>query len=268
MTANMPDEKILDRIKKLHAKAVSAKEIGSEAEALTFMAAVEMMLAKYDMEISDVEFQLALTKDPVKMILADEADFADKTSKTRDAVQRLVAASIARLFHCETIGDSYLKRGFWIIGRKEHREVAHFMCVTILRLMDTMATEHYVRYFHECRRRGNVGAARGYREAFRQGFAVAIAERCRTLVVEREATARGQGTALVRLDKERQMIKDFLTNLEKTGGMSIVQHQGPKGTSNSRGSNDGNREGTKVSLTANAVKPVATTHKRLGAGNG
>lgn len=257
-----PDEKILDRIKKLHAKAVSAKEIGSDHEALTFMSAVQKMLDKYDMDMSEVEYQLSLTQDPVNLDFVDPESFGQKEKKTRDAMQNLVAAAICRLFHCQFLPDTRSRRGFWIVGRREHREIANFMCVTILRLMEELSYKAYVAYFYECRNRGDVTQARGYKEAWRQGFATKIGRR-----VEEVIEVKTVGVGLVRMNTEQQKIEEFLDKIEKAGGMSLTKAARARLVGNTEGLLDGLEAGESVSLSGVAVSAPKRKTLRLGAGN-
>ncbi len=270
MTHSPPDEKILERIKKLHAKAVSAKEIGSEAEALIFMDAVQKMLHKYDLEMSEVDYQLSLTQDPVKVTQVDSLSYNKKRASTQDVIQRLLAAAICRLFNCVFIGnDGSDRRGFYIVGRREHREVAHFVSTTLLRLMEDLSYKNYVAYFYECRRQGDVTRARGYKESWRQGFATAIASRVQAILVEREVAARGHGVALVRMNTEKKLIDDFMKRMEQAG---MVEESRSKAVGrtvyNGQGLRDGKAEGDKANLSGAAVKGNSSSNKRLGSGNG
>lgn len=272
MTSPMPDEKILERIRKLHAKAVSAKEIGSEAEALIFMDAVQKMLAKYDLDMTDVEFELSINKDPVDMeyVPSDEFATAKQGTGAQDVVQQLLAAAVCRLFHCAFVRHTGRdKKAFFIVGRREHREVAVFMSVTLIRLMEDLAQKNYVTFFYKCKAEGDVSRARGYKAAFRQGFASAIALRVQQIIHDRDKAGKGNSTALVRLQKEEELLSDFFTKMKEKKVIKDTKSLARgRSTDNDEGFSDGKKHGNDASLGNNAMKGNTSQTKRLGSGNG
>lgn len=83
-------QKLLDRVRKLHAKAESAKALGSEAEAASFAAAVSKMLAKYKLDMSELEFSQMEKAEPV-----GEGYVAGEGKRTRQLWAEVLAAVVA-----------------------------------------------------------------------------------------------------------------------------------------------------------------------------
>jgi len=259
----MTDTKLMERIVKLHAKAVSAREIGSIAEAEAFMSAVQKMLAEHDMTISEVEFNLSLTQDVVQMQLVVPEMFGEEDGRSGKLHQKVVAYSVAELFNCRFLNHGDSGRAFFIIGRSAHREIAIFMVTTLLRTMEDMADKEYVRYFYACKRAGDVTRARGFRQGFVEGFAKSIMERCKQLMAQRAGSV---GTALVRVNQEKQKIDDFFDQMR--ANKQIVQKAltVTRRRASLAGLKAGEDAGQQVSLTPNVMQGSAGAAKRLSTG--
>lgn len=255
-----PEEKeqLFDRILKLHRKAVSAKEIGSEAEAATFAEHVQRLLIKHDLEMSEVEFEAERVKDPIKFHFTK-----GRGKKRRILWTEVLAKGCAEAHFCTCIAlngsDSIM-----IIGRGQHRAVADFMIHTLIRLGEQLADKAYTKFFYECQALGDVKAARGYRNGFLAGYAVRISQRYKDLMTE--AFHEHTGTGLVRLSKETQLVEQATENIK--AAFSAEQSDPMKiGKVASAGVKDGMAAGDAVPLKANAVSgKTGEGQKQLGAG--
>jgi hypothetical protein len=188
-------QKLLDRIRKLHAKAESAKAIGNEAEALAFAGAVQKMLAKYRLSLDDLAMEELDRNEPIE----SEWNFDEPIKKRAlwyESLAHVVArAHFVRVFF-STRGGAHL----YLVGRATDRKIAAFVIHTLARTADELS-DTAARKFRKAQRR-SVGATtfenRNYRTAWLNGFVERIAERYReeTANIEREQTASG-GTSLV-----------------------------------------------------------------------
>jgi hypothetical protein len=263
------DKGVLERIKKLHAKAESLQKMGpnSEAEAQLFMAAVQQMLDKYQLELSEVDYQLSLTNDPVKMHRVLPQSFGKRSSKQVSLWQAVIAYHLCDLFDCAYIRDSDVGNSFWIIGRREHRQVADYMCTVILRLAEDLSYKAYVKEYYRCRDLGDVTLARGYKQGFLVGFAQRLAERCQEL--QRSRTQAGRGVALIRISQEKALVKQAMDELKAGGAIGEGKSKPSQRKVAISGVVDGEAAAEGVNLQGKALaKPKEPTKapKLLGAG--
>lgn len=169
---------LVERIKKMHAKAESAKQLGNEAEAFAFASAVQKLLLKHNLEMTDVEAALAAKEDPVKAHYFDPEVFGLKAPKKRrpqlwsELLTRIVAdAHLCGILHV------YKSSQFLIIGTRQNRQACEFMIVFLMRYAEQHSEQDYVRYFYQCKAEGDVTKAQGYKAAWLLGFVSRLAER-------------------------------------------------------------------------------------------
>lgn len=205
----MDREKLLDVIMKNHRMAESARQLGNEAEALAFAEVVQRLLLKHDLELEEVQYQAELAQDPVRFTV-------HHLRHRRRAVlwSELLTEACATAHLCHAVpvigSDSFV-----LIGRRQHREVAHFMIITLVRLAEQLADTAYTAYFYQCKAEGDVAKARGYRNSFLFGFAVTLKQRYRNLMLEVQQVNRAQ--ALIRLSSEVTMVQDVVAKLTEAG---------------------------------------------------
>lgn len=255
-----PDEKeqLFDRIMKLHRKAVSAKEIGSEAEAATFAEHVQRLLIKHDLEMSEVEFEAERVKDPIKFHFTK-----GRGKKRRILWTEVLAKGCVEAHFCRCIALEG-SDGIMLIGRRQHRLVAEFMLNTLIRLGEQLADKAYVKFFYECQAMGNVKAARGYRNGFLAGYAIRISQRYKDLMTE--AFHEHSGVGLIRLSKETQLVDQAAEAIKQTF-KAEASSQMKIGKVAMAGVDDGMAAGDAVPLKANVVSGgTGVGQKQLGAG--
>lgn len=248
---------LFDRIIKLHRKAVSAKEIGSEAEAMIFADMVQRLLIKHDLELSEVEYQAQLAEDPVKL------HKVHISSKRRSALwQELIARHCALAHLCQAIPVTG-RDAFVLIGRRQHRQVAEFMSLTLIRLGADLAQKAYIEHFYRCKEAGDVTQARGFKKAFLLGFAARVSRRYQAMMLE-TAARYDKGTGLIRLSQEQALCQQLVDTLTKVGAMHEVRQTLP--TLNKPASGGGFAAGVKagnaVNLKANVVEAGQATGQR------
>lgn len=170
------DEKLIDRIRKMHAKAESAKQLGLEAEALAFASAVQKLLLKHNLEMSEVEAAAADKEDPVKAHWFYPQEFGFKAKKQRILWSEILARAIAKAHLCDML-PLEKSNTLFLIGTRQNRQAAEFMIVFLTRYAEEHSEKDYVRYFYECKAQGDVTLARGYKAGWLMGFVKRVAER-------------------------------------------------------------------------------------------
>lgn len=172
----IPMEKLVDRIKKMHAKAESAKALGNEAEAFAFASAVSKLLLKHNLEMTDVQAAAAEKEDPVKAHYFDPRTFGLPRKKRREHWSELLARIVADAHMCGILPVNKSNM-IMLIGTRSNRQACEFMLVFLTRYAVEHSEKDYVRYFYECRDQGDVTKARGYKAGWLLGFVTRLAMR-------------------------------------------------------------------------------------------
>lgn len=255
------DPKVLERIKKLHDHATSAKQIGSEAEALAFMEGVEKMLTKHGLSMSDVEFKLEQEQDPVgKERVSAERVGSRKKSRWTSWEWNIIRA-VAKHHACEPI-IAWRDAEVVLVGREINRRVAEFMMLTLITTANRLATKAYGERYKAAVLEGDVTAARGYRRSFLVAFSRRIADRYTDLADQSDLTAEERGVALVRLDSEKELTERYVSAMT---GLS-TKRTSAGAMSNLHGAVDGRKAAESVSLSAKGINSSGTTQQLLGGG--
>lgn len=234
---------IMDRIRKLHAKAESAKEIGSLHEAESFAAAVQKMLLKYKLDMSTVQASenAASVQDAIDIshILWDE--YGVKSTSRRCAWIEYLCNGICKPLNCMfmiTPGSNAIS----VIGRGLDRQVAVFLIGKLVAKANLLATEAYTQEWKKNVILGNVEKTRGYRAAWLAGFSRRIALRMEQEYAKEEIA--NPGLALIR-QKDVVAVRE---HVKKLGGRKPSDVRGRQ-TNNMKGVLDGvaaaNRENLK-----------------------
>ena len=208
-------EAVLDRLKKLYAKAKSAEAIGSEEEAKVFATKVQELLSRHKIDLSEVEYKNLDETDPVVRRLVNFASAGISVKKRRIEWQEFMASIVCEAYFCKFIvvtGSSNL----FFAGRGVDLEAAEQVFLYLLRVANSLADKEYVKYFYECKDAGDVTMARGFRSGYLIGFTHRLAERYKE---ERERIKRehaASGTALIRLTDAIKMVENFLEKAADT----------------------------------------------------
>lgn len=243
-----PHEKILDRIRKLHAKAVSAKQMGSSAEAEAFSAKVSQMLAEHRLNLSDLEMTEMERQEPVAEGLVNTG-----MGRKRVAWVENLVGTVARAHFCRILVVSGSST-YYIVGRKSDREVVEWMVSWLI----PWVWDKSFKEMHAARKRekaaGNFYGARGFRISYLNGFVSRLGERFREMraQVETEARAGGKGTALIRLNNADQAVASYVAEKYTKTASSVGQR-----TRNASGFAAGRKAADGVSL-----------NRPVGGGNG
>lgn len=214
-------ESIIRKLKKLRAKAESAEAIGSEAEAQTFAEAIQRMLSEYKVEEAEIAENDDLETDPIVRVNPPTAKY-NIPYKHREVVWMHDLANIVAFAHyCRNL----LVPGTNLVvfaGRQNDAEVAAEVWCKLVVAAESMADREYVDYFYECKRRGDVRKARGFRGSFLLGFV----SRIRTRYIDhmnaiREYYSHDQ-KALTTLKAARSKVDDWVDkNVNKERGKQV-----------------------------------------------
>lgn len=117
--------KILDTIRKLFAKAESARELGSAEEAALFAAKAQELLLKHKLDESLLE--TVIEEDP----MGREDLEAPEWLSTRTWIDRLVN-NITAAYFCKAIWTSKKERRMAVMGKRSDREVALYLVQTLV----------------------------------------------------------------------------------------------------------------------------------------
>ncbi len=242
-------DKLLDRIRKLHAKAESARAIGNDAEALAFAAGVQKMLAKYKLDMSELEMQ---TLDKVEPIGSTYVRSEGKSKRV--AWAELLASVVARAHYCRILvipnSDTIV-----LVGRPTDRQVAEFVFSTLRRTADENSDRdaRAFRRRQRAERGATMGDATNFRAAWLNGFVQRISERYEAERQQLKVEAAKAGTSLVRLDNALTQVDQHMAKMSTRRASSV-------GTRPSA-----NREGAALGRAAGNVANIRGTG--LGAGN-
>lgn len=189
---------ILDRIRKLLAKADSSRTMGElhEAEALT--AKATEMLTRHNLSMADVT---AEERGAVREELWTPTDYGFPLKLKAILWERYLAAVVAENNFCKTLSCADSNH-IWFVGREENRKVAVHIFVMIRRALGSACDELYHAEYQRLYRLGPIYAKEkmwNWRESFRIGSVERINERLQALRTEIDAETEGKLSAVIHL---------------------------------------------------------------------
>jgi len=247
-------EKIIDKIRKLHAHAQSAEKIGSEQEAQAFAQMVNRLLNQHRLELTDIQFEEQRKNEPVTQAEINFRTYGDtyrgKKTEWREKKVRIewiekLAGIVARAHSCQILVVEGSNRLF-LAGTETNRQIAEYVLITLMRSAEKLSWDEYAKFFYKSRDEGDVTRARGFRHAWLIGFINRINERFDE--EKRKMQGDSTGTALVRYDRERMDVEEFLKNRSKAKMLPM------KAIHNVHGITAGRRKADEMNLDANAVR--------------
>lgn len=205
MTATTDRDAILARIKKLHAMATSAANVGNAAEAETFATKVQELLTRHKLTMSAVDAAAQADDDPLGM---DPFHIHRRYGGSTQPVfwQLQLASAVARAYFCDILVPTS-GRAVFFIGRETDRRVAEYVYGVLIHAAFQLAGREY---------RIATKAGRdthGFMASFKLAFVHTIARRYREeadRIVANEHAA-GRGVALIRLDTARADVERYIT---------------------------------------------------------
>lgn len=195
------DPKLVARIQKLHAMAEGAREVGSLAEADSFMRAVEKTLAAYNLDMSVVSMNLKDVTDPLGCNSVWGATGRHKYTVPRWAL--LLGRAVADAHYCEML-NSIQYSVLFFYGRKQNRETAERMYVYLRDMAERLGAKAFAA--EERRRIKEYGSKRGasqWRLNWLEGFATEVARRYATMRARLDSD-KGMSLVLTSVRKEAE----------------------------------------------------------------
>lgn len=250
-------EKVVDRLKKIRAMAEGAAAIGSEAEAQAFAEMLQKMLFQHKLSMSDIEFAQMERDEPViqrAVVYPPNPEAARNYGnhrKTRVLWMERLAQTIAKAHFCSIVVYSNSSK-LGLIGRPDDIAVAEYMIVILQRAADKLGYNAKQDYKAELARKGiHVSAAAGFRESWLLAFTQRLSQRYRE---EKEAQTTGQSTALVRVNKAEEAVRDFIAEMMASKTLGASKALSRTAAHNREGTQRGTAAANKVDLRANAIK--------------
>lgn len=243
---------IIERIQKLHAKAESAKAIGSLHEAEAFAEGVQRMLLKYKLDLSILDLDTLNIREPqgtTRMIFGEP-------KKRREPWLEALAGAVSR-HHGVRMFVMSGTNGQIYAGRKSDREVALFLIGKLVTIALALADEHVRRV----RQMGHANVA-DFRRSFLLGFANAIGTRLNTTKQEM-----GKTTAIVKildqaLEDAHKSFFEREKDMKPAAEKSRMDYRGQ----NREAYREGRRAGESADLSASGLRDGAPSRAALPGG--
>ena len=245
-------QSILERLGKLQAMAVSAKELGNDDEAAIFASKVQELLTKYKLTMVQVTDRELEIEDPFNQ----EHVHSPLPKKIRIRWAENLAQTIAKTNFCSVMvlpGSN----GVIFIGRDSDRKVAAWLWSWLVQLIDEKATIEYHIFGRAARKAGDVTKARGFRQGYIIGFVSTIQQRMHEQYISQVQTV---PTSLALVTTEARRLRDWMNqNISSSpaGGL-----HGLAGSTD--GKIKGHQDGHTQNLSPNVVQAAGS--RRLGAG--
>jgi len=206
-----PKDKVLDKLAKLKAHMESAQQVSTEAEAQAFSAAIQRLLMEHKLTMADIPDPITheVKEEPIVRHHVNLREHEIAQKKRRIAWQEKIAIIVSKAYYCSML-ISLKSNDIWFVGTESDVKIAEFMYVKLVRLLTTISEKEYVRAFYECKARGRVEDARGFKESFLAGFCNRLKDRLEEEKhrVEDEATA--ACTSLVPLRTAETRVAQFM----------------------------------------------------------
>ena len=264
---NDPNEKVIDKLRKLIAHEESARSIGSLQEAEAFAAKIQALLTEHKLDMARV-VQTDLGDDKIEGEIAQEyfhpKDAGLPGGNTRNFWMERLAQSVAVGHFCRLL---VMKRTTTLIfiGRPADRAAAIYVFTTLartaMRLADIEAKKQpkapsYMKPADAAVR------TIGFKRSFYAGFCQAIGDRlvAARAAAENTKTPTGQSTALV-LRRADTAVAQWMAQKLHVGRSSSIG-------SNMHGSHDGyasgHKAGSNASITAGALNSSGKAARQIG----
>jgi hypothetical protein len=209
-------DRTIEKLKKLYAHAKSAEAIGSEAEAATFAAKVQELLAQHNVDSAVLEDDED-EKNPIVDVIVEGLPF----KRRRISWQHTLGDCVSYAHFCNML-VSATSNHLWFVGRRMQAEAAIEVFLFLVKTAEEIADKEYVKFFYECRAAGDVTKARGFRQSFLQGFARRMRDRYLQELDKIEQEAAKQAGALVLFKSEREQVQEYIDEMFKGRELKVL----------------------------------------------
>lgn len=230
----MENEKIIDRVRKLLAKAGSCEAIGSEHEAKAFASAAQALLVEHGLSLASLE--VTHQEKPGASIVQ-----LDKAKRRRIWWTERLASIIAKSYGCCIMlhpGSNTIT----IIGRESNRAVADYVIATLAKEIEIWTNREYVKAYQRDR-----NSIKGFRKAFQSGVLARIKERLEDM---NQTFGNNASNALVVINNGVSEARNFMQSNFRLGKAS---HIGGSHSFNAAGFSRGREIGNGLSLSGNGI---------------
>jgi hypothetical protein len=260
-------QKITDKLAKIKAMAEGAKAIGNEAEAQAFATMLQNLLLKHKLDMTDIEYAQHLKEEPIVEHTMKTAQVKDSRGHYRRVYEEYpdvevrrrriewiesLAAIIAKAHNCEIIvitGSSRLL----FIGMQSSVEIVEYLFITMVRAAERLANEAYGIRWHELLNAGQpVQLCRGFKASWLEGFISRLLQRFEEEKKKMESS--NTGTALMRINKEVQLVQQYLKRKADRKETAITRSVRGRPAGNEEGYRRGRKAADAMRLDANAIK--------------
>jgi hypothetical protein len=238
--------KIIEKVKKLHAKAENAEEIGSQDEANAFAAKVKQMMDMHKLTMSDIAYKEYEQSDIHDVILR-WSQFGHKDIGKREQWTASLLHHVAQFHSCKTFVYKGTNR-CRLIGREEDIEAVKSLLSVLVPVCLKLCKKAYHKIYWEVRPpKSNMpvyerkAILKGFRASWKVGFIDGVFDALAEQEEKSKEEAAEQGYAVIRLSGCVQAVNDYVsTNLRVSkksySHSSRVRH-------NSRGYEEGEKTG-------------------------
>lgn len=250
----MDTDKLMDRIRKLQAKADSSADLGLTEEAAAFAGKVQEMLLEHKLTMSDVMFHALDEDDPISKYHFDFSTENCRETKSRLAWRETLLMAVCEAHFCQPFIGSRWKSGptkkttgsftyYTIVGRKSDQEVCAYMLAYLINTAELSAKREH----RKQRKSGN--PTRGFKISFYDAFARTVANRYYAKIqeIKNEGFAGvSSSVAMVRLDQTKLQVSQWVS--DNMGRTHYAKGPAQRKNRNFDGHTAGREAGTKVDL--------------------
>jgi len=227
-------EKILDKVRKLHAKAENAGQIGSQDEANAFAAKVKEMMDKHKLSMSDISYQKYEQSD-IKDITILWSNFGHKDLGCREQWTASLLTQISSFHGCKAFVYKNTNR-CRLIGREEDIEAVKTLLSILVPVCLKLCKKAYHKIYWEVRPpKSNMPEyerkqiLKGFKASWKVGFIDGVFNALAEQEERSKEEAAEQGYAIIRLSGCMQAVNEYVcTNLNVSkkgfGHSSSVRH--------------------------------------------
>lgn len=250
-------KEIIEKIKKLQQMAKSAKEVSTEDEAQAFSTAMQRLMLKHKVTMSEVEHASLDKEDPCDKLSVHE-NYGRPLKKARILWQESLAKAVCKAHFCRmlvTERSSVLV----FVGRLTDLEAAASTFGYMASVAENMADKAYTKAYSVAwktegywERKNALHEMKGFRYSFLLGFAQRLGERYDEELEKMKQEQQGAAgeTALIRLTDAMKVVNEWASK-----NLCIVKaNNSSRGISNGAGYDEGKNAANDIKMRGDSAK--------------
>lgn len=237
---------IIEKLIKLIAHEKSARGIGNQAEAEAFASRIQELLTRHKLSMSEVEFQFREEREPIGRTEVRGYDIGGRSKTCLTPWRHQIASAIAYANGSHCVYHATDKSTFYFIGRESDREIAKILYVYLIELGEELCTKsaHESRfdeaekffeanklvYRRDLAKMLNIAVPvkmtkyfakwmKSYRDGWKLGFGIAVAERLRARYDA--AIAEADSNALTFIRRDAIAVKEALGKVKSNAWKKV-----------------------------------------------